>query len=104
MNPEKIFLPPLHIKLGLIKVFVKAMGKTNSRGFKYLCEKFPKISSAKLKGVFVGPQIREIFKDNAFVKTLNDKRRLLGRVLCGFVIIFWANTNLLISKKAWKSS
>ena len=31
--PEKIYLPPLHIKLGLIKNFVRGMDKTG-RGFK----------------------------------------------------------------------
>ena len=28
VNPMKIFLPPLHMKLGLIKCLVKAMAKT----------------------------------------------------------------------------
>lgn len=69
---RKIFLPPLHIKLGLMKNFTKAMGKTNSKGFQYLVEKFPKVSSAKMKeGIFVGPQIREVLKDEDFEKSLN---------------------------------
>ena len=56
VDPDKIFLPPLHIKLGLMTNFVKALGKTQSAGFQYLVEKFPKISAAKLKeDVFVGP-------------------------------------------------
>ena len=55
-----------------MKNFVKAMGKANSRGFQYLAEKFPKVTSAKLKeGIFVGPQIREVLKDEAFEKSLN---------------------------------
>jgi len=33
--PEKIYMPPLHIKLGLIKNFVKVMDKTG-RGFEYV--------------------------------------------------------------------
>ncbi len=33
VDPKKVFLPPLHSKLGLMKIFVKAMGKTNSRGY-----------------------------------------------------------------------
>ena len=71
--PEKIYLPPLHIKLGLMKNFVKAMAKTNSLGFQYLCKKFPKLSEAKLKeGIFVGPQIREVFNDREFEASLND--------------------------------
>ncbi len=67
VDPKKIFLPPLHIKLGLIKTFVKAMSKTNLKGYQYLVAKFPKISAAKLKeGIFVGPQIREVLKDGSF--------------------------------------
>jgi len=33
--PEKIFLPPFHIKMGLMKNFVNGMDKTG-RGFEYL--------------------------------------------------------------------
>jgi hypothetical protein len=32
--PEKMYLPPLHIMLGLMKNFVKGMDKTG-RGFQY---------------------------------------------------------------------
>ena len=72
VNPEKVLMRPLHIKLGLMKNFVKAMAEQNSNGFKFLCKKFPKLSQAKLKeGIFVGPQIREVFKDPEFEKTLN---------------------------------
>ena len=41
--PEKMYLPPLHIKLGLMENFVKGMQKTG-RGFQYVKneEKFPK--------------------------------------------------------------
>jgi len=48
----------LHIKLGLIKYFVKALDQ-NSAGVVYLKNKCPKISDAKIKeGVFFGPQMR----------------------------------------------
>lgn len=66
VSREKILLPPLHIKLGLMKQFVKALKKDGSC-FQYLCTKFPFISDAKLKeGIFVGPQIRELMKDENF--------------------------------------
>ena len=72
VNPDKVLMPPLHIKLGLMKNFVKAMAKQNSNGFEFLCKKFPKLSLAKLKeGIFVGPQIRKVFEDPEFEKTLN---------------------------------
>jgi hypothetical protein len=63
VNPEKVFLSPLHIKLGLMKNFVEAMDK-NGAGFIYLKHKFPRLSDAKIKeGIFVCPQIRELIKD-----------------------------------------
>ena len=70
--PEKIYLPPLHIKLGLMKNFVKGMDRTGE-GFTYLKNKFPKVSEAKIKeGIFVGPQIRELMRDHEFDEKLND--------------------------------
>jgi hypothetical protein len=42
----QILLPPLHIKLGLMKNFVKAMDRTGS-AFKHLAEKFPRLREAK---------------------------------------------------------
>jgi len=45
---HKILLPPLNIKLGLMKNFVKAMDRTGS-AFKYLAEKSPRLSEAKIK-------------------------------------------------------
>jgi len=37
------------------------MAKINSKGFQYLSNNFPNISTAELKeGIFVGSQIREI--------------------------------------------
>jgi hypothetical protein len=63
VNPEKVFLPPLHIKLGLMKNFVKAMDK-NGAEFMYLKHKFLRLSDAKIKeGIFVGPQTRRLIKD-----------------------------------------
>jgi hypothetical protein len=58
VNPEKVFLPPLHIKHGLMKNFIKAMDK-NDEGFMYLKHTFSRLSYAKIKeGIFLGPQIR----------------------------------------------
>jgi len=46
--PENIFLPPLHIKLGLMKYFVEGMDKTG-RGFEYLRRKFPNVRQKSRK-------------------------------------------------------
>ena len=63
VEPSKILLPSMHLKLGLMKNFVKAMNQEEV-AFTYLREKFPRLSEAKLKeGIFIGPQIRDIIKD-----------------------------------------
>jgi len=82
VEPSKIILPPLHIKLGLIKQFVKAIKFLNSNAFQYLHSKFPKISEAKIKeGIFDGPQIRELLRDQVFEEKMTDLEKKLGRVL-----------------------
>ncbi|UYV62448.1 hypothetical protein LAZ67_2000628 [Cordylochernes scorpioides] len=72
IDSENIYLPPLHIKLGLMKNFVKAMDR-NASGFAYLKQKFSSISEAKIKeGIFVGPQFRELQQDGNFQNSLNE--------------------------------
>ena len=63
---EKTFLPRLHIKVGLMKNFVKGMDKTG-RGFEYLRNKFPNVSDAT--------QIRELMQDKQFDEDLNETER-----------------------------
>ena len=73
VDMNKVLLPPLHIKLGLMKNFVKALHK-NGAAFQHLSAVFPGLSAAKLKeGIFVGPQIREVLKDTDFDELLNLK-------------------------------
>ncbi|UYV65024.1 hypothetical protein LAZ67_3002855 [Cordylochernes scorpioides] len=72
IDSENIYLPPLHIKLGLMKNFVKAMDR-NASGFAYLKQNISSISEAKIKeGIFVGPQIRELQQDGNFQNSLNE--------------------------------
>ncbi|UYV83522.1 K02A2.6-like [Cordylochernes scorpioides] len=72
IDSENIYLPPLHIKLGSMKNFVKAMDR-NASGFANLKQKFSSISEAKIKeGIFVGPQIRELQQDANFQNSLNE--------------------------------
>ena len=71
VDPDRIIFPPLHIKLGLMKQFVKALNKDGSC-FMYICRSFPVLSDEKLKaGVFDGPQIRTLIRDKEFVKSMN---------------------------------
>ena len=72
IDKSDVLLPPLHIKLGLMKQMVKAMDKTLP-AFNYLVEKFPNLSGAKIKeGIFVGPQIRQLIFDSSFAASIND--------------------------------
>jgi hypothetical protein len=48
VDKQKILLPPLHIKLGIMKQFVKVLDKRGSC-FQYLCIKFPALSEAKVR-------------------------------------------------------
>ena len=57
---SKILLPPLHIKLGLIKQYVKALDHKGNT-FQRICSMFPKLTEAKLKGgIFIGPQVSQM--------------------------------------------
>lgn len=68
---DKIISPPLHIKLGLMKQFIKALEKDGSC-FAYIVRKLPAVSIAKLRaGVLDGPQIRRLIRDPDFVKSMN---------------------------------
>ena len=58
VEPSKVLLPPLHIKLGLIKQFVKVLVK-EGQCFQYVMSQFFQLFDAKLKvEIFDGPQIR----------------------------------------------
>ena len=71
VNPKDVFIPPLCIKLELIKNFVKALGKSNSNGFAFFCNRFSRINKAKMKeGIFVGPKPWKVLKDPNFEKEL----------------------------------
>ena len=72
VDMNKVLFPLLHIKLGLMKNFVKALHK-NGAAFQHLSV-FPGLSAAKLKeGIFVRSQIREVLKDTDFEEVLNLK-------------------------------
>ena len=83
--PEKIYLSPLHIKLGFLKNFVKGMDKTG-RGFQYVRNTFPKVSDAKIKeGIFIGPlRSGNWCKKNSSMKTWMRLKEMHGYHLRGF--------------------
>jgi hypothetical protein len=66
-----IILPQLHIKLDLMKQFVKALNKDGSC-IEYIARKLPGLTMEKLKaGVFDGPQIRQLINDPHFISPIN---------------------------------
>ena len=72
---DRIILPPLHIKLGLIKQFVKALPH-EGECFKYICRVFPQLTTEKLKaGIFDGPQVRQLLKDSNLQKHMDRKQK-----------------------------
>ena len=78
VDRSNVILPPLYIKLVLIKEFVKALHKEGVC-FKYSQEEFPYMSAEKVKGsVFVGPQIRKFIKDAQFQSTMTDVEKKHG--------------------------
>ena len=75
VNQDKILFPPLQIKLGLIKQFLKALN-TNSKCFQYLIYAFPKLSYDEIKaGVFEGPQIRLLVGYKKFVEVITNQEK-----------------------------
>ena len=70
VDRKNIILPPLHIKLGLMKQFVKALDRSGDC-FGYICSNFPGLNYKKKKGgIFDRPQIRTFLRDNQFVTTM----------------------------------
>ena len=56
VNQKHVILPPLYIKLGLMKQFIKALNRSGEC-FEYICSAFPGLSYEKKKaGIFDWPQ------------------------------------------------
>ena len=81
---ETIFFLSLHIKLGLIKQFPKALFK-DCHCFPYLYQAFPELIMEKLKaGIFDGPQIRMLIRDPEFENSINEVELAAWK---GFVLV-----------------
>ena len=90
INPENIYVPPLHFRLDLIKkVRQDGVGHNNS-GFMYLKNKFYRITDAKIReGIFVVPQMRELIPDVKFEDQLSKQKRQQGNHSKLSLPIFW---------------
>ena len=75
VGPRKILLPPLHIRLGLIKQFAKQLAPEGN-ALKHIQEQFPKLAEAKVKaGVLVGSQVKRLNDSHSFLQKLSDVER-----------------------------
>ena len=92
---SRIIVPPLHIKLGIMKQFIKTLNKDGDC-FKYICTKFLG-SMIKLKaGIFDGTQIKTLLNDQDFPNSVNEKES------CTWSAFVEAVKNFLENRKAVK--
>lgn len=79
LSKEEIMLPPLHIKLTLVKQFIKGLD-SNSEALNLFWQMFPTIREAKTKDIlFTGPQICVMLKWKELVNAMTlDKRNAWG--------------------------
>ena len=75
VDPLTILLPPLHIKLGIMKALPK-----DGLCFMYLCDQFKYLSDAKIKeAIFVAPLIRKLkYKMKNLEKSRIKPKRTFG--------------------------
>jgi len=56
------------------------VSRNESAAFKYIFQVLPHLSDAKIKeGIFTGPDIRKLLKDDEFEKRMNDKEKAAWR-------------------------
>lgn len=80
IKSKKDLLPHLHIKLGLMNDFMKAMTKLDAE-FKHIQNTFTNRSEAKIKvDIFVGPLICKLLLDANFDKVPRGKEKLYGNL------------------------
>ena len=92
VSSANVFLPPFHIKLGLMKNFVKAMSR-DGYGFKFPKDFFGADKNyAKLKaGVFMDSEIRKLMLHEKFNSRLNPLELAAWNVLKSVVANFFGN-------------
>ena len=94
VDQKNIIFPPFHIKLDLMKQYVKALS-IEGDCFKYICTTFPSLSYEKIKAdVFDGSHTRKLMRDLHFTSSMNDVEK---RAWNSFVAVV---KNFLGNKKA----
>ena len=80
----------LHIKVELIKKFVKALDKDGD--LKYICRFLPSLTIEKLKaGIFDGPQIWKLLKDKKIREVMTDSEAVASEAYANVDINFLGN-------------
>jgi hypothetical protein len=75
VEPSKILLTSMHLKLGLIKNCVKALNQEED-AFTNLRENFPRLSESKLEeGIFIGSQIETSSRTNTSTSSFKANKR-----------------------------
>ena len=76
VDPQKIFLPGLRIKLGIVKNVIKTLNKNWKAGLFFLKNNIPKLSEANIReGVFDELQTRQLILNCDFEKSLSELER-----------------------------
>jgi hypothetical protein len=71
-DQQKVLLPLLHIKLGIMKQSVKALNRSGPCHW-YLTQRFQLLSEEKVKeGVFDSPQIWQLIRGSTFTNSIRD--------------------------------
>lgn len=70
---DRIIFPRMHIKLRLMKQFMKFLDQSSSYfSYSYIKQQIPGMNSEKLKGgILDGPQIRQLINDSYFDDSVN---------------------------------
>ncbi|XP_048852601.1 uncharacterized protein LOC125720773 [Brienomyrus brachyistius] len=83
VHRDKILMPPLHIKLGLMKNFVKRLDN-DSAAFHHLRDKFPELSEAKVKEGAVSDEHGERFHQDISVMESRYQGRWSAAMLADY--------------------
>ena len=90
-KPKKVLLPHLHIKLGLVKQFIKALD-FKGEVFQEIHSMFSRLLNAKIKeGIFVGLQLRTMLKSESLKAKMNETEKEAWQAVRGVVNGFLGN-------------
>lgn len=75
ISTHRVLFPTLHLKLGLMTIFVKSLDKSGA-AYRFLTIMFGKKSDSKIAaGTFNGPDIRKLMKSKEFYNVMTPKEK-----------------------------